>query len=134
MMQLRQFLLIEKSMGPELSNPPCVGWGARGIESSRKIDSEILPYLTGSINSSIMMLSIAKVIMRTRLGQTACNIRFLTALKCLLCFFLTCFCGKISLYNTLFWNWVKTGKERENISVILTVNSNNNSLIDTLLL
>lgn len=44
----------------------------KGRASGSKIDPEILPYLTGAINSSIMMLTIAEVTERTRGGQTAC--------------------------------------------------------------
>lgn len=64
-------LLIEKSIALELSNPECDGKECqRGETSGRGIDPEIQPHLTGSINSSIMMLSIAKVAGRTRGGQS----------------------------------------------------------------
>lgn len=43
----------------------------KGRASGSKIDPEILPYLTGAINSNIMMLTIAEVTERTRRGQTA---------------------------------------------------------------
>lgn len=64
-------LLIEKSIALELSNPQCDGKECqRGEASGRRIDPEIRPHLTGSINSSIMMLSIAEVAGRTRGGQS----------------------------------------------------------------
>lgn len=72
------FLLIEKSIELELSNPVCV-WEResvrepKGRASGSEIDPEILPYLTGAINSSIMMLTIAQVTRRTRRGQAACS-------------------------------------------------------------
>lgn len=44
----------------------------KGRASGSKIDLEILPYLTGAINSCIMMLTIAEVTGRTRRGHTAC--------------------------------------------------------------
>lgn len=53
----------------------------KGRASGSKIDSEILPYLTGAINSSIMMLTIAEVTERTRRGQTACYTHFLPTPK-----------------------------------------------------
>ncbi len=49
----------------------------KGRASGSKIDPEILLYLTGAINSSIMMLTIAEVTERTRWGQTACCTHFL---------------------------------------------------------
>lgn len=49
----------------------------KGRASGSEIDPEILPYLTGAINSSIMMLTIAEVTERTRRGQTVCCTRFL---------------------------------------------------------
>lgn len=45
----------------------------KGRASGSKIDPEILPYLTGAINSNIMMLTISEVTEGTRRGQTACN-------------------------------------------------------------
>lgn len=48
----------------------------KGRPSGSKIDPEILPYLTGAINSSIMMLTIAEVTVRTRRGQTAVTFTF----------------------------------------------------------
>lgn len=45
----------------------------KGRASGSEIDPEILPYLTGAINSSIMMLTIAQVRRRTRRGQAACS-------------------------------------------------------------
>lgn len=45
----------------------------KGRASGSEIDPEILPYLTGAINSSIMMLTIAQVTRRTRRGQAACS-------------------------------------------------------------
>lgn len=42
----------------------------KGRASGSKIDPEILPYLTGAINSIIMMLTIAEVTERTLRGQT----------------------------------------------------------------
>lgn len=65
-------LLIEKSIALELSNPECDGKECqRGEASGGGIDPEIRPHLTGSINSSIMMLSIAEVAGRTSGGQSA---------------------------------------------------------------
>lgn len=49
----------------------CCKESAKGEAYSSKIDFEILPYLTGAINSSMMMLTVAKVTERTRRGQTA---------------------------------------------------------------
>lgn len=49
----------------------------KGKACSSKIDFEILPYLTGAINSSVMMLTVAKVTERTRRGQTASSAHFL---------------------------------------------------------
>lgn len=67
----RLFLLIEKSIELELSNPTCWERVPKGRASGSKIDPEILPYLTGAINSSIMMLTIAEVTERTRRGQAS---------------------------------------------------------------
>lgn len=65
--QCRLLLPIEKSIALELSNPKCDRKGCqRGETSGRRIDPEIWPHLTGTINSSIMMLSIAEVAGRTR--------------------------------------------------------------------
>lgn len=58
---------MEKSIALELSNPTCDGKECqKGESSGRRIDPEILPHLTGTINSSMMMLSIAEVAGRTR--------------------------------------------------------------------
>lgn len=68
-------LLIEKSIELELSNPKCDGKECQRSEASgRRIDPEIWPHLTGTINSSIMMLSIAKVAGRTRGGQSTLHL------------------------------------------------------------
>lgn len=65
--QRRLLLLIEKSIALELSDPKCDGKECqKGETSGRRIDPKILPHLTGTINSSIMMLSIAEVAGRTR--------------------------------------------------------------------
>lgn len=65
--QCRLLLLIEKSIVLELSNPTCDGKECqKGETSGRRIDPEIWPHLTGTINSSMMMLSIAEVTERTR--------------------------------------------------------------------
>lgn len=56
-----------KSIALELSNLKCDGKECQRAETSgRRINPEILPHLTGSINSIIMMLSIAEVAGRTR--------------------------------------------------------------------
>lgn len=77
------FLLIEKSIELELSNPTWERereererereWEPKGRASGSQIDPEVLPYLTGAINSSIMMLTIAQVTRRTRRGHAACS-------------------------------------------------------------
>lgn len=67
------FLIIEKSLALELSNPVC--WERAGGCAAVKIDPEILPYWVDAVNRSIMMLSTAEDIRRTRVGQaTPCSL------------------------------------------------------------
>lgn len=49
----------------------------KGRASGSEIDPDILPYLTGAINSSVTILTITEVTERTRRGQTECYFHFL---------------------------------------------------------